>query len=106
MTKLVALTLLSAVILVAPAYADDTPAGVASDVGSVQKDNQNLRDTNSALARDRAAKAQDKANGNWGGQAVDSVKIGYDKVVRGTQQTGKSSDTQTLNNDVNSATTK
>ena len=106
MKKFIALALLSAVVSTAPAFADDTPNGVASDVGAVQKDNQAIGQTNTSLAKDRAAKAQDKASGNWGGQAVDSVKIGADKLGRGEKQTEKDTDTKTLNSDVNSATGK
>ncbi len=106
MKKLIILSFLSALIIVAPAMADDTPSGVASDVGAVQKDNSALAKSNADLAKDRAAKAQDKASGNWGGQAVDSVNIGADKVKRSFQGTQKSTDKGTLNSDVDSATNK
>ena len=60
--RLGALTLLAA-FAAAPAFADDTPSGVASDVGAVQKDNSALSKDNTDLAKDRAKKAQDKASG-------------------------------------------
>jgi hypothetical protein len=106
MFKLVAITLLSALIIAAPAYADDTPSGVASDVGAVQKDNQALVNTNSQLVKDRAAKAQDKVSGDWSGQAVDSVKIGMDKMGRSEKETEKSTDKKVLDSDVNGAVNK
>ncbi len=106
MKKFIIISFLSALIVAAPSMADDTPSGVAADVGAVQKDNSALGKTNADLAKDRAAKAQDKATGNWGGQAVDSTKIGADKVKRSVQGTEKSSDKRTLNSDMDSATTK
>lgn len=106
MKKLLALTFLSVVVLTAPAFADDTPSGVASDVGAVQKDNAAIAKNNNALAQDRAAKSKDKANGNLGGQAVDSLSIGGDKVARSEKKTEKSGDQKVLNSDVNSATSK
>ena len=89
-----------------PAFADGTPAGVAVDVSTVQKDNQSLEKTDQDLAKDRAAKAQDKANGNLGKQAVDSVRIGADKVGRSAKQTEKTHDEKVLNSDVDSAVLK
>ena len=106
MTKLSTLMLLSILVASAPAFADDTPSGVASDVGAVQKDNKAIGKDNSDLAKDRAAKAQDKANGNLGGQAVDSLSIGADKTKRSEKETEKSVDKKTLNSDVNAATDK
>src|SRR5271163_4746439 len=106
MTKLAAFVLLSIFIVATPALADDTPGGVAADVGAVQKDNHAIDKDNAELAKDRAAKAQDKANGNLGGQAVDSLSIGGDKVMKSEKGTEKSIDQKTLNNDVNSAVTK
>lgn len=96
--------ILSLLIVAAPAFADDTPSGVASDVGAIQKDNHAINSTNSAIAQDRAAKTKDKANGNLGGQAVDSLSIGADKVGRSEKETEKSADKKILNHDVNSAT--
>ena len=109
MIKYATYSLLAALVLaipVAPALADDTPNGVASDVGAVQKDNQSLNKTNSDLAKDRAAKAQDKANGKLGSQAVDSLKVGADKVSRSEKKTEKSHDEKVLNSDVDSAVQK
>ena len=111
MKKHITLALLSAFIAAAPvsitpAHADDTPSGVASDVGAVQKDNQAIAKSQANLAKDRAAKAKDKATGNLGGQAVDSVKVGTDKVKRSEKNGEKSTDTKVLNSDVNDATSK
>jgi hypothetical protein len=105
MKKIVTLALLSAFIA-GPALADTTPAGVAGDVQNVQQDNGSIAKTQSDLAKDRAAKAQDKATGNWAGQAVDSVKIGGDKVTRSVKKTNKSGDQDNLNSDVNGAVNK
>ncbi len=106
MHKLTIIALLAAFAIVTPALADDTPSGVAADVGAVQKDNAALAKDNADIARHRAAKAQDKANGNIGSQAIDSVNIGADKAKRGEKTEEKSYDQKTLNSDVNSATTK
>ena len=106
MTKLSTFALLSALIIATPAFADSTPGGVAADVGAVQKDNQAIGKDNSELATDRAAKANDKANGNLGGQAVDSLSIGDDKVMKSEKKTEKSVDKKILNHDVNEATDK
>jgi hypothetical protein len=104
--KLSTLALLSILASAVPALADSTPSGVASDVGAVQKDNQAIGKDNAELAKDRAAKAKDKANGNLGSQAVDSLNIGADKVKKSEKNSEKSSDTKTLNSDVNDATSK
>jgi hypothetical protein len=106
MTQLSTIALFSVLMFATPAFADDTPNGVASDVGAVQKDNQAIGKDNSELANDRGAKAQDKANGNLGGQAVDSLSIGGDKVMKSEKQTEKSTDKKIMNNDVNDATDK
>ena len=104
-TKLVAFAFLST-LMAGPVMADDTPSGIASDVGAVQKDNQALGKDNAELAKDRAAKAKDKANGNLGGQAVDSLSIGADKVTKSEKTTEKSTDKKILNNDVTNAQDK
>jgi len=112
MTKLSAK--LSAVVLLAafaaatatPVFADDTPAGVASDVEAVQKDNNALAKDNARLAKHRAHKAKHKAKGEWTGQASDSVKIGADKAMKSEKETEKSTDQRILNDDVNDATNK
>lgn len=93
-----------ALLLSAPVLADDTPAGIASDVGAVQKDNQAIAKHNANLAEDRAEKAKDKANGNWANQAGDSVRIGADKTMRSEKETEKSVDKRILRHDVNEAT--
>jgi len=106
MKKLMALAALLTLILAGPVHADDTPSGVASDVNAVQKDNAALAQKNAQLAKDRAAKAKDKATNSYGSQAVDSVKIGADKLGRSEKEGEKSTDTKTLNGDVNNAVTK
>jgi hypothetical protein len=103
-TKLSALALIAALAVAAPAFADDTPAGVASDVNAVQKDNSAMSKSDADLARHRAMKAKDKANGSYGSQAVDSVNIAKDKTVKGEKEQEKSIDKKSLNNDVDSST--
>jgi hypothetical protein len=102
--KLSLFALLSALVIAPAAFADDTPAGVAADVGAVQKDNQALSKDDADLARHRAAKAQDKANNAWGSQAVDSVNIGADKAKRSEKESEKSTDKNILHHDVDNAT--
>jgi hypothetical protein len=102
MKKITTLALLATLAIAAPAFADDTPAGVASDVGAVGKDNQAINKSSSDLAKDRASKAANKANGNLGGQAVDSVKVGADKTMRSEKNMEKDHDKKTLKDDTNS----
>ena len=97
---------LLAMTMASPVLADDTPSGVASDVGAIQKDNAALAKDNAELAKHRAEKAADKANGNSGSQAVDSVKIGTDKTKRYEKDQEKGVDQRIMNSDVNGATTK
>ena len=104
MIKLSTLALLSALIITTPAFADDTPNGAASDVGAIQKDHQAIGKDNSELVNDRAAKAEDKANGNVGGHAVDSLSIGDDQVMKSEKKTETSTDKTILNHDTNGAT--
>ena len=103
-TGLSALALLVALAVTAPVFADDTPAGVASDVGAVQKDNSAMSQSDADLARHRAMKAQDKANGSYGSQAIDSVNIAKDKTVKDEKESEKAADKKILNHDVNDAT--
>ena len=105
-TRISMLVVLAVLTMGAPAFADDTPAGVASDVGAVQKDNTAAAKNSVQLAQDRAAKAKDKATGNLGGQAVDSMSIGADKTMQTEKQGETSVDKKVLNSDVNSATSK
>ena len=106
MTKFLALTVLAASLLALPALADDSVGGVASDVGAVQKDNAAMAKSSAALAQDRAAKAKDKATGNIGGQAIDSLKVGTDKMGKSEKQSEKDTDKKVLNQDVNDAVNK
>lgn len=105
-TILSVFALLTALAVITPVRADDTPAGVAADVGAVQKDNTALNKDNAKLARHRADKARHKAKGEHVNQAVDSVKIGADKTMRSEKETEKSIDKKTLHNDVDSSTEK
>jgi ElaB/YqjD/DUF883 family membrane-anchored ribosome-binding protein len=105
-TEFSIIALVSALAIAVPAFADDTPSGVASDVGAVQKDNGAIAKDNADLAKDRAEKAKDKANGNLGGQAVDSMSVGTDKTMKSGREMEKSADQKTLNHDVDAATQK
>jgi ElaB/YqjD/DUF883 family membrane-anchored ribosome-binding protein len=106
MRKFTALALLSTLVLAAPAFANDTPAGVASDVQDVQKDNDSLAKTNADLAKHRVEKAKAKATGDTLGQASSSVKIGADKVKRSAHGAMKDHDKSALDSDANSAAEK
>jgi len=102
--KFAALAVTSVLAFATPAFADDTPAGVASDVTAVQKDDTAIAKDNAKLAKNRADKAVDKANGNYGSQAVDSVNIGGDQTMKSEKQTEKSVDQKILRHDVGSGT--
>jgi hypothetical protein len=102
--KLSTFTLLSGLIVATPVFADDTPAGVADDVGAVQKDNADINKSNADLARHRDVKARDKANGYYGSQAIDSVNIGADKMKGQEKESERSADKKILHHDVDEAT--
>lgn len=89
---------LALLALAAPAFADDA-AGVASDAGAVAKDSVAIGGADLSLAKDRASKATNKATGNWAGQAVDSVALGYDHVFKTEKQGEKAVDQKVLDHD-------
>ncbi len=69
---------------------------VQSDVGAVQKDDAALNKDQNKLDSDRAAKAADKANGDYGSQAAHSAAIGADKTMIGEKNAEKSTDQKIL----------
>jgi hypothetical protein len=82
MKKIATLALISVISLSTPAFAQSqNDQDIKSDVGAINKDNAALQKDQNALAANRAAKAADKANGSYGKQAVDSVKIGADQTA-------------------------
>src|SRR5271170_6704051 len=98
MRTLLTLAFLVAIGFAAPAYADSAP-GIASDEGAIAKDNAALNKDQTTIEKDRAQKAQDKATGNWIGQAVDSVALGADHVMHTEKAGEKSTDKVILNQD-------
>jgi hypothetical protein len=103
-TKLSAVALLAALAVAAPAFADDSASNIPSDVNAVQKDNSAISQHDADLARHRALKSHDKANGMYGSQAIDSVNIAKDKTMKSEKENEKASDKKSLKNDVDSAT--
>lgn len=69
---------------------------VKSDVNAINKDNAALQKDHDRLEQHRQEKAMDKANDNYGGQAVDSTKIGADKAAIGEKEAEKSVDKKIL----------
>ncbi len=101
MKKLITtVALLSAFALAAPVFAQtdvkDDAQNVESDANAVNKDNSALSKDQATLQKNRDAKAADKANGNYGKQAVDSVKIGADQTAIGEKKAEKSVDKKIL----------
>jgi len=74
---------------------------VAGAQSNVAKDDAALAKAQSDLEKDRAEKAQDKASGNWAGQAFDSVAIGYDHTFKTEKSGEKSADTVIKNHSDN-----
>lgn len=87
-----------AVPALAETYADQAQ-DIQSDKGAIQKDNTAVQHDNQNLVGNRAAKAADKAKGDWAGQAVDSVKIEANKATRTEKTSEKGLDQGIKNND-------
>jgi len=97
MKKIITLTLTGVLAIANPAFAQSqNDENIKSDVNAIDKDNAALQKDHDTLARNRAAKAADKANGDYGKQAVDSVKIGANKATIDEKQAEKSADTKIL----------
>lgn len=99
MKKAAVLTLAVLLGFAVPAFADtalEKADDISSDAGAIHKDNAAISHDQSNLAANRAAKARHKANGDWGNQAVDSVKIGANKSAISEKKTEKDVDHEIL----------
>ena len=82
MKKLATIALIAAVAASTPVFAQSqNDQDIKADVGAINKDNAAMQQDQANLAANRAAKAADKANGSYGKQAVDSVKIGTNQTA-------------------------
>ena len=97
MNRFIALACLLALTAILPACSSN--GGVSKDQTAIDKDNAVLDKDTVALERDRVMKAQNKAAGNWGSQAVNSIGIGYDRLLIGEKNTEKSIDETIENQD-------
>ncbi len=100
-----ALALTTALIISAPLAYAATTDDVQSDNAAISKDSTAISKDKSVTRHNRAAKAADKANDNYGKQALDSTKIGANQLTTSEKKTEKSVDTgikqddkQNLNN--------
>jgi len=82
-----------------------TSDDIQSDNAAISKDSAAISKDKSVTRHNRAAKAADKANDNYGKQALDSTKIGANQLTTSEKKTEKSVDTgikqddkQNLNN--------
>jgi len=99
MKNLLITTLIGATLVAGAAFAADQ-SDVAADKGAIAKDNTAIANQNGNIAANRAAKADAKANGNVGDQAVASTKIGVNKTVRAEKSdVEKPVDQKILNHD-------
>jgi hypothetical protein len=97
MKKIITIALIGTFSITSPLYAQSqNDENIKTDVQNLDKDNQALQEKNDNLNKDRAAKAIDKANDENGKQAVDSVKIGADKVGIEAKTLEKNMDEKTL----------
>jgi len=86
-----------------PAFADtdsDKLQDIHEDAGAIQKDDAAIAHRKDNLDANRAAKANDKATGAWGSQAVDSAKIGVNRAAISEKKTEKNVDQHTLDHDI------
>ncbi|MDP9127380.1 MAG: hypothetical protein M3N08_03850 [Pseudomonadota bacterium] len=102
MTKssIIAISALFSIAL--PALAEtygDKAEDTRSDVHAIYKDDAAISHQKKHLRHNRAAKAADKARGDYGDQAVDSVKIGANKAALAEKRTEKDTDRQILTHD-------
>ena len=87
-----------------PAFAEtdsEKLQDIRNDSGAVHKDDAAIAHDNDNLAANRAAKAKDKANGNWGSQAVDSAKIGGNQAAVSEKKSEKDVDQNIMQHDIN-----
>lgn len=98
MKKVIPIVLITAVgLLASVVYAQtQNDENIKADVQALDKDNAALVKQEETLRSDRAAKANDKLNDDNGKQAVDSVKIGVDKMGIKAKKIEKDMDENTL----------
>jgi hypothetical protein len=98
-TTFTALVLAGAFMIAAPAAYAATADDISSDNAAISKDNTALKKDHKVTQQNRAAKAADKANDDYGKQAVDSVKLGANHATRDEKTTEKSVDKSIKQND-------
>ncbi|MBV8938636.1 MAG: hypothetical protein JO089_02195 [Alphaproteobacteria bacterium] len=96
-SALAGMAALSAPALAQTASQDN--ADMQADVNAIHKDNAALNKQENGLAQDRTAKAMDKATGNYGAQAMDSIAIGVDQTAIAEKKTEKGVDRKILQQD-------
>jgi len=96
-----AVSLLLATPVAAQTTVDKDAQSIREDEGAINKDNAAIQNDKDKLARERADKAADKANGEYGKQAVDSVKIGGTKTAKKEKKMERDADNKILNHDRN-----
>jgi len=98
MKKIIPIALITVVgLLASVVYAQtQNDENIKADVQTLDKDNAALAKKQETLKRDRVAKANDKANDDNGKQAVDSMKIGVDKMGIEAKTIEKHMDEKTL----------
>ena len=82
----------------AESYADKSQ-DIQSDQQAIHKDNTAISHDNQNMRDNRASKAADKAKGDSGQQAVDSVKIESNKAALAEKKTEKDVDQRVLAHD-------
>lgn len=91
------MALITAVGVVGPAYAQtQTDENIKADVQALDKDNKELIEQRESLSKLRADKAEDKAKGETTKQALDSLKIGVNKMDIEKKEIEKHSDEKAL----------
>ena len=97
MKKIIALSLFALFAMNTAVYAEtEAQQDVNSDVNAIAKDNASIAKHKKKLSKHRASKAANKAAGNRGQQAVDSVKIGADKTAIEEKHLEKKADEKML----------
>ena len=97
MSKFLALSVVSTLVLILSACTDTRPSTLARDRAAVEEDHREIARAQALIEKDRAQKARDKASGNWVGQAVNSMALGAHHLQRIEKNAEKSINTQILN---------
>jgi len=95
MKNLATIVLISAISAATPAFAAsiaDKEKDVQEDIDAIRKDNIALQKDMDKLDRDRGAKAEAKANDEYGKEAADSIAIGADKAAIAEKKAEKKTD--------------